>query len=182
MATSRFLPPFTPQLFPGTSSANHLPPPPPFIPAPFSSAPSFPFPALINDGQQQQQAIAFGNALSFFSEIFRKQQQEAEDFCTFENGPENEGRIATLEEQHNSANGPSVSDEQIDRILDEMMMGREGNRRGENQIDELEGEQNGQQQHLCILPIPIFVPIPLPVGTDFILKHYCGKSKMSKKA
>jgi hypothetical protein len=138
-------------------------------------------PSQLMNGPHHHQAAALGSAaLLLLVEIFRKQQDAEKTRIAERAADEGMGHMShqrheQFQIEYSRPPNYTESDAQIDRILDEMVMGEESRRQQEL-------NHAHPNQRLCILPIPILVPIPFPLSADFITKHYgLQPSKFTKK-
>ena len=119
--------------------------------SPLPINPLLPFPQM----GEQPNVSTFWQALSLFGKILRNQSGVNQTSLQSDT-------VGTTE------TGGANTDEHIDRMLDEMVMGQMRN--------EHHQKENITKERLCIVPIPFPVPIPLPLTAEFITKHYGKRS------
>lgn len=151
----------SPSLMGSTRLLPFMPPPSMFPPGavPLPHTTTMPTDPVLQFPQvgEQQNSATFWQALSLFGNILRNNQS-----VTTGNEAIQQQQSAAVEPIQT---GSDNTDEHIDRMLDEMVMGQ---MRNEHQ----QQNENITKERLCILPIPIFIPIPLPLTSEFITKHY----------
>lgn len=147
---------------------------------------------------KQQQPTAEKEGVSFNS-FMRNSDNNARRSTAVENNGSNDlltnwsGTNSTS--KTSGKNGVSASDEDIDQMLDRIVLVRSGknaaginNNNVESQIGnvislrtKLEQKERAEGPRLCIIPLPIFVPIPFPLSSDFVLKHFQSDAAKSHR-